>query len=122
MTTTGTMPVRVVTEEEIAKNAGQWEAVKQLSGPMRPFYEGWIQKDLEDAAARSLLDHQDERRAVPVDAFLEWLDRTGYDDAAAAEALGYKEYVIKILRNGKTIPMHVALACAAISAGISPII
>jgi len=49
-----------------------------------------------------------------------WIDRLGYTKTEAASALGMSRVTLNAYLKGQTIPRYVALACAAIEAGLEP--
>lgn len=53
--------------------------------------------------------------------FREWQERMGFNNTQAADALGMGRNQPQKYKDGQPIPRHVALACAAIEAGLSPI-
>lgn len=54
--------------------------------------------------------------------FLAWRQRLGLNKRRAAEALGISRVTLDAYENGlHSIPLYIALACAAIAMGVPPI-
>ena len=71
---------------------------------------------MEDGAAMAT-----ERRVMSAKAVRVWRETHGMSGRAAAEALGYSRNALRVCEEHGA-PLHIALACAAISAGIKPIL
>jgi predicted transcriptional regulator len=53
--------------------------------------------------------------------FADWRKRMGFNRKAAAEALGLSRNTVQKYEEGVTaVPLHIALACAALVRGIAP--
>jgi len=52
--------------------------------------------------------------------FTAWREQMGYNRLQATDALGLGRNQIKRYADGQPIPLYVALACAALAAGLGP--